>query len=132
MRARIETVNESDRLSAAVIPTDQVAADRAGDRAAFQAHFDAFARALDHHDRDVVRLAGDRLEAGRRVATALGSCRDWDDLGALCTAWADANSEACLLEARWLVLYADLIRDPAWLARQVEAGQRTHRQLAAP
>jgi hypothetical protein len=124
MRARIETENESLRLSEAVAPPDQVAADRADGRAALQAHIDAFARALEQHDRDVVRLAGDRLEAGRRVATALGSCRNWDDLGALCMAWADANSEACLLEARWLVLYADLIRHPAWLARQVEADTR--------
>lgn len=100
--------------------------DRNGDAdaAALREHVTAFAQALAHQDRDFLRLATDRIETGRRIAADLAACDNWNDLRELQAAWAAAKSEACLLEARWLVLYADLIRHPAWLAHQVAASKR--------
>jgi hypothetical protein len=132
MRRSIEAVEGSGPLSAAAVSSDRVPGDRDDGAAALQAHVDAFTRALHQLDRDFVRLAGDRLEVSRRIAAELASCRSRDELVALQAAWAEAKSRACLLEARWLVLYADLVRHPEWLARQVEAGKRARFHLVEP
>lgn len=104
-----------------------VAADPRRTAASFDAHVTAFARALRHQDADFMRLANDRLEASRRFANELEHCTTWIQLNALQAAWAEARSQACLIEAQWLVLYADLVRHPDWLERQVVAAQQAYR-----
>lgn len=124
MHDLVENGADGDVAAARAGQPDQGDGDGRAGRAALRAHIDAFARALDQQDHDFLRLASERLEVSRRFTAELARCQSWADLIAVQEAWAEAKSQACLLEARWLVLYADLIRHPTWLARQVEAGTR--------
>ena len=91
---------------------------------AFDEHRAAFLRALDYQEEDVLRFADDRIEQTRRLRLALDACTSWAHLIGLQADWARDESEACLIEARRLILHAGLIRHPDWLARQTRAGHR--------
>jgi hypothetical protein len=91
---------------------------------AFEEHKTAYLRALDYQEEDFLRFSDDRLAATRNLQRALESCTSWSRLIGLQADWARDESQACLIEARRLILHAGLIRHPDWLARQTRAGRR--------
>ncbi len=88
---------------------------------ALQAQKAAFLQALYRQDEDFVRMVGERLHESRRLTARIEACENRTELAALKDEWAHSAGESCLVEARWLVLYADMIRHPDWLRRQVRA-----------
>ncbi len=116
--ARLERVWAGDDLPPRLAEADPEAL-------ALRAHKKAFALALAHQDEDFRRIATERLEASGRIRAEIDACTSWEQLTDLQDNWSEAKRRACLVEARWLVLYADLIGQPDWLSRQVDADRRT-------